>query len=422
MKRPTALQVASIAVALAAAVLLGRMAVFLVDVDQQQLSIEPNDPWRTAHSCLSAYAEAARFAEEPGTNIYDNAVYEGRFIHGLKVDAYHYPPPFLLLPSAVQRMSGGYLAMRPVWFVLQLAALVGAMLMIASWLGPLRPRVLLAAPLLFIAPTTLFTLQMGNFQSTAVALSIIGMIALRSKRGPVQVAGGLALAFATLSKVFPGVLGVYLLAARRWRAALCTVGAGVVFVGVTLLVFGSEPFDNFIHFELPRLSSGEAFPQSELPRSAAINQSFYGLLVKLRTLGLTGLDIKTGLMLTSIYGVIVMVVAVAIAWRRRVRPEDRVTDVLVWLALLDLASFRSPFVGGAYGTIGTIWLLTIAIATASTLRGRLIWGACYLALSTATLLLPTPVDTPSHAMVAFSVAAHLLMIGVNGAVVARAWR
>ena len=220
------LWVASIGAAVVAVVLLTRMAGYLVDVEQPQCSLEPHDKWRTAHSCLTAYAEAARFAAEAERNVYDPALYEGRFMSGLKVDTYHYPPPFLVVPDALQRATGGYLELRPVWFGLQLAALLAAVLLIARWLGgELQPRVLLGAPQFFHSLTTLFTLQMGIFQSTAFALSLLGMIGLVSTRAGAQALGALAFAFAALSKVFPGVLGIYLIVTRRWRALAWIAGA-----------------------------------------------------------------------------------------------------------------------------------------------------------------------------------------------------
>ena len=348
------LWVASIGAAVVAVVLLTRMAGYLVDVEQPQCSLEPHDKWRTAHSCLTAYAEAARFAAEAERNVYDPALYEGRFMSGLKVDTYHYPPPFLVVPDALQRATGGYLELRPVWFGLQLAALLAAVLLIARWLGgELQPRVLLGAPLFFLAPTTLFTLQMGNFQSTAFALSLLGMIGLVSTRAGAQALGALAFAFAALSKVFPGVLGIYLIVTRRWRALAWIAGASVALVAAALAVYGTQPFADFIHYQVPRLSSGEAFPQAEGARTAAGNMSFYGALVKLRTLGITGLDRSTGLAINSIYGVLVLALAAAACWRQRradlADPDARFSTLMLWLALLDLASMRSPFVGGAYG-------------------------------------------------------------------------
>ena len=424
------LRLVSLGVGLVALVLLVRMGVFMIDASRTDFSIEPGDPWRREHSCLTAYAEAARFAADGDRNIYDRHLYAEptRHIGGLKVDPYHYPPPFLILPGAIQRVTGGYLALRPVWFALQVGLLVAMMLAIARWLGGREGRgVLLAMPLFFVAPITLFSLQMGNFQSSAFALSLLGMIALHAQRTRMQIAGGAALAFATLGKVFPGILGVVLLAGRRWRAVVWTVAAAALFVALALAIYGTRPFEDFIGYELPQLSSGEAFPQSERANTLAVNQSFYGVLVKLRALGVGALDQRTGLRLTSLYGLVVLAIAGALAWRRRAILEaDRTTTLLVWLALLNLASFRSPFVGGGYGVMGTVLLVTLAFATTDTLRARIAWGAAYVALATIALAVPTPMPPtwptpPATWVVVVALAGQLLAIALNVVPLVRAW-
>jgi len=425
--RTSVVVVASLLAALVAAVLLVRMAVFMVDVDHKELSIQPASKWRTAHSCLSAYAEGARFAEQPDVNIYEHALYRDRYLSGLQVDIYHYPPPFLLVPGALQHLAGDYLALRPLWFVLQIALILVAALGVARWVGGPEGRWLrYGTAFLFVAPTTLFTLQMGNFQSTALALSLIAMMALTSTRPGVSAFGGIALAYATLSKVFPGVLGIYLLATRRWRAVGWTVAGALVLVGLAAVVYGTRPFDDFINYQMPRLSSGEAFPQSELPRIAALNQSIYGLLVKLRNLGASFLDISTGLRVLSGYGLVLLAAAGFVCWRRRGDVLDatptRLQTAQLWLALLNLASFRSPFVGGAYGQLGTVWLLILLVVGAASLRERAVWIAGYVAMCTAAIVIPPPTEPPSTAILWFSVAAHVLMVGINIFVIVRAAR
>ena len=413
----------SLLVGLASLVLLVRIGIFMVDVSRTELSLQPDDRWRREHSCLTAYAEAARLAAEPDRNIYDESLYEQRFIGGLKVDAYHYPPPFLLLPDALQRAGGGFLGLRPIWFVMQLGLLVGMVLAIARWLG--RREVLLAAPLFFIAPTTLFTLQMGNFQASAVALALLGMIALASSRVVVQAAGGIALAFTTLAKVFPGVLGVVLVVTRRWRAAAWTVLAAGVLTALALAIYGTGPFDDFIHYQLPRLGNGDAFPQAERPNVVAGNQSFYGMLVKLRALGVDALDRQLGLAINSVYGAVVIGLAAAIGWFRRgvlTSPAHRVVTLYTWLAVSNLASFRSPFVGGPYGNIGTVLLAVIGIACAATARERIAWCIVYAFLVVHALILPTPLGIPSTAMVAFTFASQVIVLAINAAPLIRVWR
>nr|MBA3501484.1 DUF2029 domain-containing protein [Deltaproteobacteria bacterium] len=359
--------------------------------------------------------------------VYERKLYADpdRFIGGLKVDVYHYPPPFLLLPAALQAVGGDYLGVRPLWFAIQVLVLLAMLFTIARWLGGREGHaVAVVAPLFFVAPVTLFTLQMGNFQATAFALSLLAMIALHAERARVQVAGGFALAFATLGKVFPGVLGIVLLATRRWRAVLWTVGAAAVLIAISIAVFGTRPFTDFIGYELPRLANGEAFPQSERAQALAANQSFYGLLVKLRALGLDALDQRVGLQMTSIYGLCVLAVACAVSWRcRRLLLTDRVIALFTWLALLNLASFRSPFVGGGYGMMGTVLLVTLGLAATKTRSGRIAWACLYVAFALINLIVPTPKATPPLTeIVVLSLFGQLLALAANATVLIATWR
>jgi len=80
--------------ALAAIAQMVRLSVFMIDARRADLSAAPGDPFRREHCCFTAYVEAERFARERGPNIYDSALYDGRHIGPLKVDAFHYPPLF----------------------------------------------------------------------------------------------------------------------------------------------------------------------------------------------------------------------------------------------------------------------------------------------------------------------------------------
>src|SRR5688572_14890736 len=39
---------------------IGTLSIFMADASRTEYSVEPQDPFRRVHSCLSAYAEAAR--------------------------------------------------------------------------------------------------------------------------------------------------------------------------------------------------------------------------------------------------------------------------------------------------------------------------------------------------------------------------
>ena len=108
----------------------------------------------------------------------------------------------------------GFLTTRQAWFAIQSIVLMAAMVVLARWIGGASGLlVLLLVPIVWLSPTTRLTLQIGNFQITAFALSIMAMIAFdRGRAGR----GGFALGFSAVSKIYPGVLGIALLVERRW--------------------------------------------------------------------------------------------------------------------------------------------------------------------------------------------------------------
>ena len=100
----------------------------------------------------------------------------------------------------------------------------------------------------------------------------------------------------------------------------------------------------------------------------------YGLITKLRHLGLTFLDRSVGRGVSSVYTLLLVVVAIATGWRAGRHPagtpRERLWMAAVWLTILNLASYLSPFVGSLSGAFGTIWLLTLLAALAETPRAR----------------------------------------------------
>ncbi len=207
-----------------------RLSHFMLDETRADLSVLPNRAFFRAHSCLSSYTEAARLAST-GVNIFDVAQYsdpqrpgqiQPRFIGPFEVDLYQYPPAFLILPRTAMAAGLGFLTTRRVWFAVQSLVLMAAMVILARWIGGASGLlVLLLVPIVWLSPTTRLTLQIGNFQLTAFALSILAMIAFdRGRAGR----GGFALGFSAVSKIYPGVLGISLLVERRWGAVAWTVG------------------------------------------------------------------------------------------------------------------------------------------------------------------------------------------------------
>ena len=351
-----------------------RLSHFMLDHTRADLSVLPNRAFFRAHSCLSSYTEAARLAST-GANVFDIAQYsdpqrpgenQPRFIGPFEVDLYQYPPAFLILPRTAVAAGLGFLTTRQAWFAIQSIVLMAAMVVLARWVGGASGLlVLLLVPIVWVSPTTRLTLQIGNFQITAFALSILALIAFdRGRPGR----GGFLLGFPAVSKIYPGILGISLLVERRWGAVVWTAAWSLVFTAAAWLAIGSTPFVDFTRYQLPRIESGAAFFWIENAAAAPINYGIHGLVIKLRFLGLpwTGQDAASRA--ASLYAVILVLLAFASAWRLNALAGGMESERLrlrraqVWLGLLSLASFRSPFVPDAYALVGTLWLLTLVAA------------------------------------------------------------
>jgi alpha-1,2-mannosyltransferase len=408
------LTIAVLIVAAVAIVQIARESVFMADSTKPAYSLIPDDPWRVEHSCMSAYFEAARFAGVGTDNLYDRSIYQPRHIGALKVDSYHYPPPFLLLPTALRFVTTDFFQFRALWFAVQTLVFAGAVMGLAVWIGEtIGAYALLGGLVVLITPTLLYSLQMGNFQTTAMALGAVALVLLLTRWVRT---GAPILAYVALSKIFPGLLLVYLLLARRWRAAAWTAAAGVLLLALTLAVLGPRPFSNFLHYELPAISDGQAFPQSERANIVVSNQSMYGLTVRMRFLGASGLDQPLGLKLTSLYGLIVLALAAVAGWKGKIdlsSPAGRMSLVQTGLALMSLASFRSPFVGGTYGLVATLWLLALLAAGSRNRQATVLWSLAFVACAVINRLAPSPSYPPTTFWLAASGGILVFALGVS---------
>jgi hypothetical protein len=162
---------------------------------------------------------------------------------------------------------------------------------------------------------------------------------------------------------------VLLLVERRWSAIAWTLAWGLALTAAAWFMVGSVPFVDFVRYQLPRVASAQAFPWIENSDAAAINYGVHGLVIKLRFLGVPWTGPVAASRAASMYGVLLLPLALGSAWQLRrlaTGPMDaerlRLRTAQVWLGLLSLASFRSPFVPDAYALIGTLWLLTLIAA------------------------------------------------------------
>ena len=377
--------------ALAALARFAGLALFMADPTRPEASALWFDPFYVNHSCFSGYWKAAQLLAAGAPNIYDGAHYAesvGRF----KLDEFLYPPQFLLLPRAAAALGADFQQMRAVWFAIDAALLAGVMLALAGWIGgQAGRRGALLLPAVWLALPTLITLQTGNFQLAALALSVWAMMQFERGR---HAAGGALLSVA-IFKIFPGILCAWLLFTRRWLALAWTVAFTLLYAGVALLVFGARPFHDFAVFELPRIASGELWAWLEIPQLAgvvAINNSIPGLVLKLRVLGFDGMGYQR--MATVAWVWSLALIGITLLAARRSGALPRMQQAAVWISLLGLAALRSPFVPDDYGLFPALWLWAlVAAGLATTLRRTVMLAVLWLALA---LVMPWAMAEPAQ--------------------------
>ncbi|MFL6576337.1 MAG: glycosyltransferase family 87 protein [Povalibacter sp.] len=354
-----------------ALVQVGRETIFMVDSTAVGYSNLPSSQFELRHSCLSSYFCAAKVADTQ-PNIYDESIYalpsnpneprKPRVLDGFKIDQFEYPPPFLLMPRVLRLIAPEFLPHRALWFGLNLLVIGGAMLFAARSLGSSAgSRAIILLPLIFMALPTISMLQKGNIQGMVIALAMIAMLCFERGKNAV---GGALLAYTVVSKLFPGLLLFYLLVRKQWNALAWTAAMGVVYLLLSVADVGTQPYFAFMK-HLPGLVGGEAFPAFRNPAAMAINLSIPGLIFKLKLFDVPGMGFAAAKLVGWIYTVVA--VAMTIVMARRVRTEQEKT--VVFLAILTLATLRSPFLPTAYAAFPPLWLLTLAGAVmAPTIR------------------------------------------------------
>lgn len=375
--RHRALTLVYVAAALLSIVQVGRVSVFMADPTRTDAQVVPGLEFLEHHSCLTAYVRGGELAKDRVDNLYladrwpstvDLEVRPETPFSPFDVDAFFYPPPFLLLAELLAPLRGDFLAQRAAWFGLNSLLLAFGLWIGARAFGGSRwHRPLLLAPLFFASLPVLTILQVGQAQAAVVIAAVLGMLALEVGRPAI---GGFALALATASKVSPGIFGVVLLVQRRWRAVAWTAACGLLLLLLAWIAYGSDPLISWITYALPRLGSGEAFAEMlNHPESAALNLSPSGTPYKLALLGLELSDpwsIARGV--NTIFTLLVIALAVIGAHRHRSdRGASLTSRALGWMALLFLTALRSPF-APAYVAFAFLWALTILSVEVKTRR------------------------------------------------------
>jgi hypothetical protein len=147
-------------------------------------------------------------------------------------------------------------------------------------------------------------------------------------------------------------------------------------------------------YPTPALYPSDAAERHEVVRWTLWLDSTLGLTVRLRLLGASWLDQSLGLKVTSVYGLIVLALAALAGWKGRSinlsNPAGRALLVQTGLALMSLASFRSPFVGGLYGFVAALWLLTLLAGSSRNRQSAVLWSIAFVTCAVVNRLTPSP--------------------------------
>jgi alpha-1,2-mannosyltransferase len=400
-----------------------RLGTYMADPSFDWWVTTRNEFW-AKHMCMAAYIEAADLERQGAANVYDANHYKALVrtanpkltvanLEAWAGDPFQYPPPFLLLPRLALAFTNDYLAIRTVWYALQLAGLAFVAVALGRWIGGSPGwTALFLFPIVFVSVPGLQVLQYGQFHLAAILLAVGAFLAFERQRDAL---GGGLLAAAILSKLFPGVLLVMLVARRRWRQVAWTAGFGGAFTLLGLVVLGPAPFAAFVRHQLPSLASGAAFEFTrdwpEL-RDALVadNLSPAGVVAKLGVLGVPGMTPFLGNVVMKAYGLAVL----GLAWVAGGPSQTRPQQAWTWFALLNLAAFASHGAWGDYVTLGTVWLLTLATVAASGSAARVgLVGACWLLAVAVPGVQPVPGFLPVTDAMVLSGLTAAAVVGFN---------
>ena len=395
-------------------------AAFIINPNLMRWDPGPWMPQRSSHSCVSSYWVACEnihtapdvFAEDlysmPQAD--GKAIRAGRQMGPLIVDQYEYPPPFLVLPRLIAAATGDFWSFRRVWFALKLAVVIAGLVIVALRFDrALGTGARWLTPFALVAPSMLITLIMGNVQLAIIAASMIAMVLFQRGRHAV---GGAVLAYAILSKLYPGLLVLYLILRGEWKPVVWTAAFGIAIVGIATADFGVGPYAAFLA-HMPKLLSGEAFPAFRNPAAIAVNESIPGLVFKLQLFGVPYM----GFAAAKVVGWIYTIIAVALVATLARRPIAAGREPLAWIAILIVATMRSPFLP-TYAPFPSLWLATLLAALTWGRSGvfttTLVAWVC-LAFTFGVGRVAPPVNaiwTFGHTVAAFVLVAIVLRAGV----------
>ena len=251
------------------------------------------------------------------------------------LDYYAYPPPFLLAMAPLAIFAETSRRSGPCGFSLNGLLLAVGLWLVARWLdGPGCTECCSGADL-FRQPADLGGAAGRQLSAGGGGAGGAGHGGVSAQQNAV---GGALLAFVVLSKLSPALLGLVLLAQRRYRAVAWTAGFGVFFVALSVLSIGVNPLKYFLTYTLPRQARGRRFrlwttmgsASSPTWRRLGCRFAAFGGVYRRSLAG--GAAHRAGLL--GNLG--------AADAGRRASVGDRRSQTIVWMSLLVLGALQTP--------------------------------------------------------------------------------
>jgi alpha-1,2-mannosyltransferase len=284
--------------------------------------------------------------------------YSAAQLHIIKLDALGHPPttPFWFLPLAfleIHRMS----------FAL---ALFVTALLVAHWTlltealaWPRQPlarvaTVVAGTAVTLSAPWMSYHLNLGQLSEIIAFLIVAGWFFLR--RGQ-DVAAGVALGLGCTLKFFPGLLVLFLLLARRWRAV---AAAGLAWLAVNAVMLSRYGVGSWLEF----FRGNRVLTEYWIGNIR--NASIYGIVLRLFVPSCKGAS--PSIPAATAIAIAISIVAIAFLWWLTRRRWRNPATIDVPYALVSVAAyFFNPWIWEHYNVL---LIFPVALAALVSWRGR----------------------------------------------------
>jgi len=202
---------------------------------------------------FAAYWAAAKHFTD-GEPIYTQAQLAGPFVLG-PANLYQYPPALAayLVPSALVLGSLPATTVNWLWLAMGAAVMTWSVLALVEQEGLARRFPILAGrgrwwavAALFAFPPVIDELVVGNVNALLVGLFTVAWLNIRRGDRNGDINAAVAIGAATVIKLFPALLILWLFLAGRTRTALWSIVATVVLAAATLPLTGIQPWLDYV--------------------------------------------------------------------------------------------------------------------------------------------------------------------------------